>query len=434
MNYKDEFLKDLKSLIAINSSLTGDKIYPNKNIKQSVILFLEMAKKFGMETHMHPDGVYGYAEIGSGEEMIGIVGHLDVVPEGEKDKWETPAFELTITDDGFARGRGVQDDKGPTLLCLYAMRIIKESGINLKRRIRIIVGTDEESQWRGIGSYVKEQELPSIGFSPDSSWPVIFAEKLILKLIISEKEKSTLDIEGGSARNVVPSKAVAKIDYANEVAKVLTEMKQIHSIENNVVTVNGKPYHAKDSHKGDNAIMKLAKALEGKTDSKLIKFINEGWNLNTFAPNIFGKEYKDEELGLLTTNIGTIKKDKDGKLMVEMDIRVPHPKVDGDMISKKFDEAAKKYDINVEWLTPANPIYYPKDSQFIQSVLDVYEKHTGSRIDAIASGGGTYAKTMPNSVAIGAMFPTSVFTMHQENERVLVSELIKSGEMYTEKC
>jgi len=361
---------------------------------------------------------------------------MDVVPSGDLNEWDTKPFELIIDDEGYAIGRGVQDDKGPTLLALYALRILKESGEKLNRRARLIIGTDEESDWRGIEAYCKNEEMPTAGFTPDAAFPVIYAEKYHLSAHVKEKEPTKLkDISGGSAVNVVPAKAFITLDDVTSIEKELKEMKQEHEIvDNNKVIVIGKPYHAKDSHLGDNAIMKLSKALvKTNQGSELIKFIDTEWNLDSFAPKIWGgKKLEDKEIGPVTTNVGILKV-VDGILHADIDIRVPHPKVDKDMIKKMFEECISKYNLEFKWGYEQNEVYMEKDGAFIQTLVKSYQKLSGdTKAQPIASGGGTYAKTMPHSVAFGPEFPGSGSNIHQANEKMLLEDLLKAGEIYTD--
>lgn len=111
---------------------------------------LSLCRSFGFRTK-NADYRYGYAEIGEGEELIGILAHLDTVPAGEG--WNYPPFAGTLAD-GQLYGRGVEDDKGPAIACVYAMRDLLESGVPLRKRIRLILGQDEETgDWCDISEY-----------------------------------------------------------------------------------------------------------------------------------------------------------------------------------------------------------------------------------------------------------------------------------------
>ena len=91
-------------------------------------------KRLGME----PRDVDGYCcdtEIGEGDEVIAVLSHLDVVPEGEG--WDHDPYGAEIID-GRMIGRGTSDDKGPGVAAVFAMKAILNAGIPLRRRCRLI--------------------------------------------------------------------------------------------------------------------------------------------------------------------------------------------------------------------------------------------------------------------------------------------------------
>ena len=141
---------------------------------------LSTAKSDGFE--IAQDGGYaGHIQYGNGEKIIGILCHLDVVPEGKG--WTYPPYSATIVDNKMY-SRGTTDDKGPTIASYYALKLIKDAGIKLKNQIRIILGTDEETGSRGIKRYLEVEKMPDLGFSPDADFPIIYGEKGILSFNI----------------------------------------------------------------------------------------------------------------------------------------------------------------------------------------------------------------------------------------------------------
>ena len=122
------------------------------------------------------DNYAGDFEFGQGDEVLGIFAHLDVVPAGSG--WDTDPYEPVIKD-GKLYARGSSDDKGPTMACYYALKIIKELELPVSKRVRFIVGTDEESGWGDMDYYFAHNGLkdPDFGFSPDAEFPIINGEK-----------------------------------------------------------------------------------------------------------------------------------------------------------------------------------------------------------------------------------------------------------------
>jgi succinyl-diaminopimelate desuccinylase len=164
---------------------------------------LQIAGEPSTRTHYGDGGYYGYAEIGEGKEMLGILGHLDLVPPGQLEDWDRGPFDPT-EEDGMIYGRGAQDDKGPLVASMFAVKALIEVGVKFNKRVRLILGMDEESLWRCMTHYKELEEAPTMGFSPDGFFPLIFAEKGLLQLKLEGSNDSGLKLSGGSAFNAVP--------------------------------------------------------------------------------------------------------------------------------------------------------------------------------------------------------------------------------------
>ena len=210
--YRDEMLKDLAAVVAIDSS--GGEPKPGapfgEGPAEALHLFLKIAERMGFETD-NVDNYAGTVSLGSGEETVGILAHLDVVPAGKG--WETDPFTMTIKD-GKMFGRGVIDDKGSAIAALYGMRVIRDLGLPLKRGIRLVVGTNEEQGSKCMEYYVAHREPPTLGFTPDASYPLIHGEKGSFwgKLFFDKEELPILKMEAGEAFNAVPSECEVLLD------------------------------------------------------------------------------------------------------------------------------------------------------------------------------------------------------------------------------
>ena len=161
--------------------------------RRALDLALDLARNAGFET-MDLDGYAGHAEFGEGAEVVMALGHLDVVPEG--DGWKHDPYGAVI-EDGYIYARGAADDKGPAYAAFYAARALKECGVALSRRIRVVFGCNEESGFRCAKHYFSHQEQPTYGFVPDAEWPLVYAEKGIGNL------KLTKDIPASNGLRVV---------------------------------------------------------------------------------------------------------------------------------------------------------------------------------------------------------------------------------------
>ena len=178
-NHKDEIVKTFQELLQIPSVLDESDASVGapfgNNIRKALEYMLAKGKEDGFEV-LNDEGYAGRIsyKCGNQKESVGILCHLDVVPEGNN--WTYPPYEARIVD-GKIFARGTTDDKGPTIACYYALKFIKETNIKLKKEIQIILGTDEETGWRGVNHYFKKYEMPSIGFAPDCDFPLVYGEK-----------------------------------------------------------------------------------------------------------------------------------------------------------------------------------------------------------------------------------------------------------------
>lgn len=426
---RDDLVFSIKELVHIPSVIDeASSRYPfGKNIDACLRKALEICEGLGFRTYYDPDGYYGYAEIGQGEELVGILGHLDVVPTGGLDVWKHDPFEPVI-EDGKLYGRGTQDDKGPVLAALYAAKALTNLGVSFNKRLRFIFGTDEESLWRDMKKYMEKEEKPTMGFTPDSTFPIIYAEKGLLQLILEGPNETSLFLEGGSAFNSVPDHIIYTGDKQEELKAKLTELGYGHEMTESGIKVLGISVHSQAAEKGVNAITRLAMALKriGIT-SKAIEFINGEIQSDPFAEKIFGV-CEDEVSGKLKFNIGKISiKEKE---TLSIDIRIPVT-AEKEEIVDKISKAAGKYGLTYREYDWMKSIHIPKDHFLIRTLMEVYQEVTKDMIsEPIASGGATYARAIDNCVAFGAMLPGRIKTEHQPNEHIVLEDLYIALEIY----
>ena len=214
LKYQESMINDLKGLLSIES--VRGEAQPDAPVgpgpKAALNFMLELGARDGMITKS-VENLAGHIEYGEGSEIFGVLGHVDVVPASGE--WDTPPFEPTIKD-GYIIARGIQDDKGPTMAAYYAMKILKDEGYDFKKRLRLIIGTDEESEWECTKAYFKHEKMPDAGFAPDAAFPLIHGEKGISTFNLVQEytgPKETKDntelvsFNSGEALNVVPDTA-----------------------------------------------------------------------------------------------------------------------------------------------------------------------------------------------------------------------------------
>ncbi len=425
-NYKQPLLDNLFNLVSIPSVLTLGESHPlgDANYKCATEI-VKLMDSLGFKTYMDPEGYYAYAEIGEGD-IFGILGHLDVVPAEESEGWITPPFEPKIID-GAVYGRGVQDDKGPTLASVFAVKALMDEGYKFKYKMRFIFGFNEETNWECITKYKANEEAPTIGFTPDSGFPVVYAEKGLVQYVVTKKTKSNVTITGGSSFNAVPSKATTKA--SDELIAELTKLGYEFEVDGDNVVVKGKSAHAKNPWKGDSAVYKLCTALENIGVSEdAVKLVNTHFNEKHEFEGFSSEDLSDFS-GPVSINLGQIFVTED-EIKLHIDVRHPVTletvKID-DIITNVCGESG----FNVEKASSEKAVYLPLDSELISNMIATYQEVTGDlESKPIISGGATYARAFDNCVAFGPNFPNKPATEHMPNENIPVDQLMKTLEIY----
>ena len=427
---KEQFLNSLQTIISYPSVLNeGENGTPFGQAIQDVLeKTLELARELGFQTYIDPEGYYGYAEIGQGEELLAVLCHLDVVPAGDLKDWQTPPFEATVVGD-YLVGRGVQDDKGPSLAALYAVKSLLDDGTQFTKRIRFIFGTDEETLWRCMNRYNQIEEQADLGFAPDSSFPLTYAEKGLLQVKLHGPGWDDLPLQAGQALNVVPDKATYAGHRLEELLPVLDQSRVQYSQTEDSVTVMGVSKHSKDAAEGVNAIVGLAESLSLIQPHPALLFIADAVGEDATGEALFGP-ISDEPSGDLSFNLATLVIDQE-QSEIGIDIRIP-VLADKDALVARLQEIAASYQLEYEEFDYLAPLYVPLDSPLVSSLMAVYQEETGDRTPAMSSGGATFARTMGNCVAFGALFPGAEQTEHQANERAKINDLYAAMEIYRE--
>lgn len=454
-NLKDKIIKSTQELIRIPSiySTSNNPSMPfGENANKALEYVLELGKKLGFRTK-NLDGYCGYIEFGEGEEMLGIIGHLDVVPEGEG--WTYPPFSATISD-GKIFGRGAIDDKGPVIASLYAMKSVMEN-CKVHKKVRLILGLNEERDWDCIKHYKEVEEMPTFAFSPDADFPCIYAEKSILNCSIDmnypENNNSTIRIKeidcNNNALNVVPkfcstileiNNSKISIDEFIELSKkeihlnnFEIDIKKINNTEIKFIS-HGIQAHGAHPDLGINAISQLIIIL-----NKIFKTYNTQVELFDFFVKYIGTDFSgknlelnfEDESGKLTLNVGHLSLEN-SILKIEMNLRIP-VKTPVDTINESFSKYCELYNnLNYDVISIAPALYVPKDNILVKTLCDIFNKCTNQKSEPIAIGGGTYAKAFKNCVSFGANFPGHKDMCHQTDEYIEVDNLILCCKIYTE--
>lgn len=458
--YKDDIVRKTQELVSI-PSIEGEcqeGMPMGEAVNQALVYTLDLCKELGFRTK-NVDGYAGYAEYGSGDEMVGILCHLDVVPAGEG--WSKPPFGGILEGDQIF-GRGTSDNKGPTISAIYALKAVAEADIPLKRRVRLIFGTNEESGWRGINYYRQHEEKPTMAFVPDAMYPVINVEKGIVHVHLTHGGGSSrsatdarllrvLQLEGGHRANMIPRICTCKLagdgvdlEKAAAIARGLEQEpypKVDATIEAGVLTlqVEGLAGHGSTPAAGVNAVSYMIKALDQMTDAGLsfdseaitqvVTFLSGQVGFETNGKSL-GIDYQDTLSGELTLNVGTFGY-VDGEVKVAFDIRYPVTKALADILDP-IEKAATPYGLTLAQGHSNRPLHVSEDGFLVQQLLKVYEKHTGENARPLSIGGGTYARAFDNAVAFGATMPGEQRNVHREDEFTTVTELVRNAAIFAD--
>ena len=404
-------------------------------LKEMLETALADAAALGFRTRNF-DGYAGDAEMGEAGEVMGIVAHLDVVPAG--DGWKHDPFGAQL-EDGVVYGRGTTDDKGPALAGLMAMKAVQDAGVPLKRRVRLILGCDEECGMEDMAYYRQHADLPAFGFSPDADYPVINTEKGICTIGLSAElpgeagaEYPVYSVEAGERHNVVPGMAYAQIGC--EDLQALQEKitatgydvtiepcapGRVRLVSKGVTGHAAFPYHAKNA--AGQLLLCLKEIGAGGGSRAVIERLAETIGM-TYDGAGLGIDVRDTVSGELTMNLGVLRINGQSA-SAALDIRYP-VLASAQQICKMIGMRLAEAGLHAELLNDSEPLHVPADSFIVRELLDVYHRVTGKESYPIAIGGGTYSRQLVNTVAFGCNFPGETDLAHQAEENISVDKMM----------
>ena len=391
------------------------------------------------------DGKVCWAEYGSGDETVAVMGHLDVVSPGEG--WDFEPFCGSVKN-GAILGRGTQDDKGPLFSSLYALRAVADLGLPLSKRVRIIFGMDEESgKMRDVEAYLKSERPPLYAFTPDGAYPVVNTEKGTIKFTStailekrSAEELSLAKISGGESVGSVPAKAEAvlkgkraDLERASN-AIVETASRNGWKIKINLgsdqltLTAYGKAAHATLPELGENAVGRLlilirAAGISGSA-GKFAGFLADKIGVEADGASL-GIKASHGHCGALTVNMAMIEGDEHS-ITVTCGIYIPAETISFDEVCGTLERGFREAGGSFEPFAKTAPLFYAPDHPLIKTLQRGYRGATGKEPYLVSMCGGTYSKRMPNMVPYGATFENEDDRAHGANERLLITNLMES--------
>ena len=433
--YRETYIETLREWVKIPSvrSEAEEGAPFGREIRRMLDRAMTDARKLGFPVRDF-DGYACDITLGDAEEKIAVLGHLDVVPVG--DGWTRPPFD-GVMENGRMYGRGTNDDKGPALASLFAMKAIKEAGIPLKKSIRLILGCDEESDWLDMKYYGEHEQIPAVGFSPDASFPLINTEKGMLGLELRAPEAATglkiLRLATGDRINVIPGECRALVQGGQELADRVDDYADRSGLpytaevtaEGVWITATGIPGHSAYPEGRRNAIGMMLLLLRELGAEGPVATLAEAVGMESDGQSL-GCACRDEVSEGLTCNMGILRLEK-GEWYATLDMRCP---VTADQ--EKLREAAIAHlpGIRVDTFVQKPPHHVPADSELVSSLLAAYEEETGVEGKPMSTGGGTYAKVLQQGVAFGALFPDEEDLAHQADEYETIDRLMLAAKIY----
>ena len=446
-DHASEMVDVLKTLVAIPSvkgEPDGDMPF-GKEPARALWKMLDICENYGFTVKNHENYVGTIDMCPEKETQLGVLCHLDVVPEGTSG-WVNPPYALTLSD-GKLYGRGSSDDKGPAVAVLFAMRAIKESGIELSKNVRLLVGTDEECGSSDLRYYRAKEALPPYVFTPDATYPVINLEKgrisaKLVKNIKAGGEKTIVSVKGGVAVNAVPEKATAALKgfTAEDIEALKAALPEDITADVicdggiTFVTANGKAAHASAPQSGKNSVTALIRALGTmQTDDESGAFFASIAKIFAYGESngeSMGIKAQDAKSGALTFVFSMIDYEN-GAFSSAFDIRFPICE-NVASVRAKIENTIATVGLEMTDFKGVEPHYVDENSEFIQKLLSVYTDFTGEKGECLAIGGGTYVHGIEGGVAFGAEFRGEDNHVHGANEYISLEKFILNAKIFAE--
>ena len=426
--HKDELVEKLQQCVRINSVRDDGSTREGAPFGEGAAKCLEdtlnTAKEMGFEVK-NLDGYCGTVDYGTGEEQLGILAHLDVVPEGEG--WTYPPYAAEI-HDGRLYGRGTMDDKGPAFAALFGLAAVKASGVETKRRVRLILGCDEECGMGCLHHYNEVEKAPDMCFSPDASYPLVNSEKMIYNSAYRKEYASSVRVKAGTVSNAVPGKAEVFVPVSADEVKAAVAKLNNADFTYNVST--GIAAHASTPEQGKNAFLAAVQLMNElnlpEEDADTVAVLWDILKFDCHGESI-GIDSTDDS-GRLTTNVGVIEWDETGIKRLTMDIRAPIT-ANGELITEKLRDAfgrANMIETHHGW---SDGYYVSPESELVSKLIGVYNARFNVDAKPMAIGGGTYARHLTNAVAFGTEREDEPACIHMADENIRIDHLIEDAKI-----
>ncbi len=432
---REALLRDIARLVEINSVLgeAAPGAPFGEGAAKALELGLAISRELGLDT-VNCEDKLGYASVGKGDKYLATITHLDIVPTG--DGWTADPFKMRQRE-GWIIGRGVLDDKGPSVLCLYALKYLKEKRVPLRYEVRALLGLNEETGMLDVEHYLENYPAPAFCFSPDADFPLINGEKGIYhgRIIADFDRENVLDISGGFAANAVPDKASATVRYPGELkdaGRVSAEKLEEGLWKLSATGISG---HASMPQGTVNAIGRLLEYIleNGIAGEKEREYFRLLMLLHGASDGSLLGIAADDGLFTPLTVVGGVIGIENGRFFQTVDSRYP-TNTSGEKIAARINALAGDI-AHCTVDADAVPFYMGLDNPAIKACLGAYNQVTGENAKPYTIGGGTYARHFPNAVSFGPEFadrprPGFAGAIHGVDEAASIEQLLQALKIY----
>ncbi|NWD69722.1 dipeptidase [Pseudomonas gingeri] len=471
VKYGSAATETLRELVAIPTyHVDGVAQHENPEFIKIADKLKGLAQAFNLNFRNIDNRVYEISLDGSGDEVVGIHAHADVVPVTPEnwvlqDGTRLDPFKVTLIGDRMY-GRGTEDDKNGIVVALYAMKIIKEEKLPLARHFKLLVDTTEETSGDAIPYYFEHNPVPHYNLALDGGYPVVIAEKgygtVMANFARRKAEGQGAEITsmtGGMATNQIPSTSVATLltDQPAELAASLQQAGSEYAKRNGgnfditakvdgkdvKLTVTGVSAHSSEPESGVNPVARMLdfiNSLDGKVALKhnhitdAARYAADNWGLDYLGGKL-GVGFSDAFMGPLTTSLTYVgMNEKAFKLAVNL--RVPKgksPEVLKREIADKLSAWSQKTHIAPAFdYSIAEPMYRNPEGEWTKALLAVASENLGMEHKFGTSAGATSVHELPNGVQFGLARPEVKYTGHTDNEFKTVDQFLLDLQIVTE--
>jgi predicted dipeptidase len=471
VKYGNAATETLRELVAIPTfQVEGVAQHDNPEFIKIADKIKGLAQAFNLNFRNIDNRVYEISLEGSGDEVVGIHAHADVVPVTPenwvlKDGTKLDPFKVTLIGDRMY-GRGTEDDKNGIVVAMYAMKVIKEEKLPLARNFKLLVDTTEETTGDAIPYYFEHNPTPNYNLALDGGYPVVIAEKGYGTVMANFAKRKgdgrgaeIISMTGGMATNQIPSTSVAILvsDKPAELAANLQKAGADYAKRNGgnfqvsakvegkdvKLTVTGVSAHSSEPESGVNPVARMLdfiNSLDGKIALKhnhitdAARYAADNWGLDYLGGKL-GVGFSDEFMGPLTTSLTFVGMD-DKTFKLAVNLRVPKgesPERLKAKIAEKIGAWSKKTHVAAAFdYSIAEPMYRNPEGEWVKALLAVSTENLGMEHKFGSSAGATSVHELPNGVQFGLARPEVKYTGHTDNEFKTVDQFLLDLQIVTE--